>query len=190
MIVSTTSSAVSTPSQFKPTVAKMNLLEFSNILKKNSNCGITLALPDGTTAPAHFHITEVGAVSKSFVDCGGKRHSEQACVLQVWLANDYNHRIEAGKLARILNAASDLFDSQDVLPVEFEHEAPVLTRLPIDSAEVSGGQITFHLSLKKADCLAKDICIPKPDFTLPDIPEKTFPTKGLTGSVQVFNLKK
>ncbi|MFT7173124.1 MAG: hypothetical protein ACI9NQ_001344 [Paracoccaceae bacterium] len=184
MTVSTTSSAVSTPSQIKLTAAKMNLPEFSDLLKNNPTCGITLALPDGSFAPSHFHITEIGAVSKSFIDCGGKAHAEQACVLQVWLAHDYNHRIEAGKLARILDAAANLFTSHDV-PVEFEHEAPVLTRLPIDSAEVANKQITFHLSLKKADCLAKDICLPKPDFSLPQIP-----TKGLTSSVQIFNHKK
>ena len=157
----------------------MTLTEFSQLLLDHPDHGMILALPDGSTAPAHFHITEVGAVSKSFLDCGGKRHSEQACVLQVWVADDYDHRIQAGKLARILDAASGLFDSPDV-PVEFEHEAPVLTRLPIESVETEGDTIIFHLSLKKADCLAKDICLPKRDFSLPNIP-----ARGLTASIKV-----
>lgn len=162
----------------------MTLSEFSKLLLDHPNHGMTLALPDGTEAPAHFHITEIGAVSKSFLDCGGKSHSEQACVLQVWVADDYDHRIQAGKLARILKAASDLFESTDV-PVEFEHEAPVLTRLPIESVDTENDLLTFHLSHKKADCLAKDICLPKRDFSLPQIP-----TKGLSSSLQNFpNLK-
>lgn len=161
----------------------MTFSEFKKFLLDHSDHGITLALPDGSTAPAHFHITEVAAVSKSFVDCGGKRHSEQTCVLQVWVADDFDHRIQAGKLARILDIASDLFESTEV-PVEFEHEAPVLTRMPIESVETADKQITFHLSLKKADCLAKELCLPKRDFSLPDIP-----TKGLTGSIQVFKRK-
>jgi len=147
----------------------MTFSEFHQLLLDHPTYGITLALPDGSTVPPHFHITEVGAISKTFLDCGGKRHQEQSCSLQVWLAHDYNHRIEAGKLARILTAASDLFDTLDV-PVEFEHEAPSLTRLPIDSFQLTKKQITFQLSLKKADCLAKDICLPKPDFSLPSIP--------------------
>ncbi|MFT7444465.1 MAG: hypothetical protein ACI9AF_001369, partial [Granulosicoccus sp.] len=52
MTVSTTSSAVSTPSQIKLTAAKMNLPEFSDLLKNNPTCGITLALPDGSFAPS------------------------------------------------------------------------------------------------------------------------------------------
>jgi len=28
-------------------------------------------LPEGTYLPAHFHMTEVGLVTKHFVDCGG-----------------------------------------------------------------------------------------------------------------------
>lgn len=161
----------------------MTFSEFKQFLLDHPDHGIILTLPEGSSAPAHFHITEVAAVSKAFVDCGGRRHSEQSCVLQVWVADDFDHRIQAGKLARILDIAADLFDSTEV-PVEFEHEAPVLTRMPIDSVEAADKQITFHLSLKKADCLAKELCLPKHDFSLPDIP-----TKGLTGSVQVFNLK-
>ena len=159
----------------------MTYTEFQQVLLDHPTSGITLALPDGSTAPPHFHITEVAAVSKAFLDCGGTRHTEHACVLQVWLAHDYNHRIQAGKLAKILSAASDLLENLEV-PVEFEHEAPSLTRLPIDSYQVADGQITFQLSLKKADCLAKDICLPKPDFSLPQVP-----TTGLTGSLQSFN---
>ena len=29
-------------------------------------------LPDGDQIPAHYHITEVGHVTKRFIDCGGK----------------------------------------------------------------------------------------------------------------------
>lgn len=147
----------------------MTYSELCDLLSENQNAGITLTLPDGSKVPPHFHITEVGASSKKFVDCGGTEHHENTCTLQVWLAHDYNHRIQAGKLARILTASSKLFDSPDV-PVEFEHEAPVLTRLPIASYEITPGQITFSLLLKKADCLAKDICLPQPDFSLPDLP--------------------
>ncbi|YCM44255.1 DUF6428 family protein [Verrucomicrobiaceae bacterium 227] len=159
----------------------MNLPEFLELLKAHPNKGITLALPDGTTAPAHFHITEVGQLTRSFLDCGGKKHRVETCLLQVWTAQDYNHRIQAGKLANIVTLATDLFDDSNI-PVEFEHEAPVLTQMPITSFEVTNGQLVFNLTHKATDCLAKDICIPRPDFTLPDIPNS-----GLKSSTPVFN---
>lgn len=159
----------------------MNLTDFLKLLNAHPKKGITLALPDGTTAPAHFHITEVGQVTRSFLDCGGKRHRLESCLLQVWVAQDYNHRIEAGKLAKIVGLASELFSDTKV-PVEFEHEAPVLTQMPIASFEVEKDTLIFRLIHKATDCLAKDICLPKPDFTLPDIPNK-----GLKASIQVFN---
>jgi len=162
----------------------MNLADFSQLLADHPAHGIVLELPDGTTAPAHFHITEIGAISKAFLDCGGKSHTGQTCVLQVWVVDDYDHRIQAGKLGGILGKAQNLFDSAEI-PVEFEHEAPVLTRMPIESHQVDEHTITFHLSYKKADCLAKDICLPKRDFSLPDIPSGGLQEPG----VQVFSRK-
>ena len=159
----------------------MNLPHFLELLKTHPNKGITLALPDGTTAPAHFHITEVGHLTRSFLDCGGKKHRLETCLLQVWTAHDYNHRIQAGKLARIVELAFDLFSNTDV-PVEFEHEAPVLTQMPIASCDIQTDTLVFNLTYKAPDCLAKDICLPKPDFSLPDLPSKTIKT----GSFQIF----
>ena len=162
----------------------MNFANFHQLLDDHPDHGITLALPNGTEAPPHFHVTEVGAISKAFLDCGGKHHSEDFCVLQVWVADDYDHRIKAGKLATILDKARELFSSSEV-PVEFEHEAPVLTRLPIESHLVGDDKITFTLKLKKADCLAKELCLPKRDFSLPDIPSGV----RETGSARLFSLK-
>lgn len=162
----------------------MNFAEFQQLLESHPGHGITLALPDGTEAPSHFHITEVGAVSKVFLDCGGKHHAENFCVLQVWVADDYDHRIKAGKLAVILTKARELFDSMDV-PVEFEHETPILSRLPIRTYRVDEEMITFNLAFKKADCLAKDLCLPKRDFSLPGIPSRIAKTR----SIKTFSLE-
>ena len=32
---------------------------------------IAFQLPNGSLVPSHFHVTEVGKVSKHFIDCGG-----------------------------------------------------------------------------------------------------------------------
>ncbi len=153
----------------------MTFSEFYQLLESHPDHGITLTLPDQTQAPLHFHITEIASNSKVFIDCGGRKHSENSCILQIWVADDFDHRIKAGKLIKILTKARALFDSKDI-PVEFEHEAPVLTRLPIEDYMVDESVITFILYFKKADCLAKDLCLPKRDFSLPNIPSRSSAT--------------
>ena len=47
----------------------MLISEFISILLKTSD--LEFRFQDGKSVPPHFHITEVGLVSKKFVDCGG-----------------------------------------------------------------------------------------------------------------------
>jgi hypothetical protein len=145
----------------------MTIPRFIELLRGHPDHSISFVLPDGSFVAPHFHITEVGHLSKSFIDCGGKRHTSDSCLLQIWLADDTDHRLKASKLLGIFERSGDLLPSGD-LPVEIEHEAPVLTQLPITRCEVTGGSLNFHTELKHADCLAKDICLP--DFTLPALP--------------------
>ena len=58
--------------------------------------------PSGGFIPAHFHITEIGELSYKFIDCGGEVHSESVCLLQVWVANDVQHRMYPVKLRKIM----------------------------------------------------------------------------------------
>lgn len=153
----------------------MKTSDFLKLLRDHKDHGITFVLPDGSEAPAHFHITEVGYAVKSFLDCGGKKHSNGACLLQLWVADDTDHRLKAGKLAMIFERVEDLLPSME-LPVEIEHEAPVLTQLPINECEVTAGMLRFHTELKHADCLAKDICLP--DFSLPPLSGQSVCTQG------------
>ena len=145
----------------------MTTEDFLQHLRAHPDHGVRFVLPDSSEVPPHFHITEVGHATKSFIDCGGKRHTTGACALQVWLADDIDHRLKASKLAAIFERADGLLPTL-VLPVEIEHEAPVLTQLPLTRCEVADGQLRFHTELKQADCLAKDICLP--DFSLPALP--------------------
>lgn len=145
----------------------MNTQAFTELLEQHPNHGIELLLPDGTTAPAHFHITEVGHLSKSFIDCGGKVHRNESCLLQVWVADDIDHRVKTDKLLQIFGRASDVLPNME-LPVEFEYEAPVLTQLPLEGHEVVDGMLRLKLGVKHTDCLAKELCTP--DFSMPAIP--------------------
>lgn len=154
----------------------MTTSDFLSFLRAHPDHGISFVLPDGNEAPAHFHITEVGHLAKSFIDCGGKRHVRGACLLQLWIADDTDHRLKASKLLQIFSRADGLLPSTE-LPVEIEHEAPVLTQLPVTRCEVLDGTLRFHTEFKHTDCLAKEICLP--DFSLPGLPgQKSTCTPG------------
>jgi len=145
----------------------MTTAEFLKLLREHSGHGISFVLPDGSEVPLHFHITEVGHLAKSFIDCGGKRHTTSSCLLQIWIADDTDHRLKASKLLDIFERAGDLLPTKD-LPVEIEHEAPVLTQLPLTRCEATFDTLSFHTEFKHTDCLAKDLCLP--DFSMPAIP--------------------
>jgi hypothetical protein len=136
----------------------MNTTELKNILERNPDKKIRFILPDQSTIPAHFHITEVGHVRKDFIDCGGTQRSISTCLLQAWVAaNDEDHSLEAGKLARILTLAGKILPNGE-LPVEVEFEAPMISQFPVESAENTEEAVIFQLTTKHTDCLAKEQC--------------------------------
>jgi len=135
----------------------MNITELKDILKENPTKGIDFILPDKTSIPSHFHITEVGHVKKDFIDCGGTQRTVSSCVLQAWVADDEDHALNAGKLNFILNLAEKILPSDD-LPVEIEFESPYISIFPIESVAVAGTSIVFQLTTKHTDCLAKEKC--------------------------------
>ncbi|MGB1130162.1 MAG: DUF6428 family protein [Haloferula sp.] len=153
----------------------MNTQEFIDLLRSHPDHGVELRLPDGTTVPAHFHITEVGHHAKSFIDCGGKVHRNEATLLQVWVDQDVDHRVNTDKLLQIFGRAGDVLPDM-TLPVEFEYEAPVLTQMPLEGHEASDGMLRLSLGLKHTDCLAKELCVP--DFSMPAIPGTCAPGSG------------
>jgi hypothetical protein len=136
----------------------MNLAEFSQVISAHPDKLMRFVLPTGKSIPAHYHITEVGHVKKDFIDCGGTTRSTSACVLQAWLAaNDEDHRLEAGKLADIINLAAKILPAENV-PLELEYEAPIISQFTIGSTKVAGDAIVFYLEGKHTDCLAKESC--------------------------------
>lgn len=137
----------------------MNIAAFLSALRAHAGKPVSLLLPDGGFVPAHFHITEVGHVTKRFIDCGGTRRTLETCLLQTWVHDDVDHRLLAGKLAAIFDKAGDVLPHHD-LPVEIEYEDYVVAQFPVESAEVIDGALTFRLGLKHTDCLARGICLP------------------------------
>jgi hypothetical protein len=135
----------------------MTLDQFVAVLSGNPAAALHLMLPDGSFVPAHFHVTEVGRVHKDFIDCGGTVRSATTCVLQVWVAQDYDHRLDTAKLAHVIRLAAPLLKSSD-LPVEVEYENGVVSQFPVTAAEVTPSGVLLHLGTKHTACLAPQNC--------------------------------
>ena len=128
----------------------MKLSEFKNHLNKLTE--LNFVLENGTKVPAHFHITEAGLTTKHFVDCGGTERTEKNISFQLWVANDYEHKLSPQKLLSIINIADKLFSYND-LEVEIEYQMDTIGRFGVG---FNGGE--FVLISKTTDCLAKDKC--------------------------------
>lgn len=135
----------------------MRVSEFGRLLASAPAGRLHFMLPDGAFVPPHFHVTEVGRVRKEFIDCGGTRRSAESCVLQLWVADDHDHRLDAGKLGGILRLADPLLAGTD-LPLEVEYDLGYVTQLPVSAAEVTPAGLLIHLGGKHTDCLAPDRC--------------------------------
>lgn len=115
-------------------------------------------LPDGDQIAAHFHITEVGHVAKKFIDCGGTLHdTSDTCLLQTYVADDVDHRLQAGTFAKILQLGDQVLPHDD-LDVEVEYDCCVVAQYPIASTNFVGEHIDIQLGEKHTDCLAKARC--------------------------------
>lgn len=113
---------------------------------------LSLSLPNGTKVPAHFHITEAGLVTKHFIDCGGTIRIEKTINLQVWVANDVDHRLHSTKLKRILELAEPLFGNED-LEIEVEYQTETVGKYGLEFADHE-----FLLTPKFTNCLAQEKC--------------------------------
>lgn len=113
---------------------------------------LNFKLPDGTYVPVHFHVTEVGRITKNFVDCGGVERTEIVANFQLWEAGDYDHRLAPQKFLHILDISKKILGEDD-LPVEVEYQQFTIGKFGL---EFDGRD--FVLTCKQTACLAQDAC--------------------------------
>ena len=113
---------------------------------------VNFRLPSGEYLPPHFHVTEVGLVTKHFVDCGGTERKEKVANFQLWEAGDYDHRLAPQKFLHILNLSDKILGSED-LAIEVEYQQATIGKfgLTFDGTD-------FVLTPKQTACLAQDAC--------------------------------
>lgn len=135
----------------------MNLSEFTTVLQSAGDARVEFVLPDGTTVPAHYHVTEVGFVSKDFFDCGGTRRRDEYCALQLWVANDVEHGLIASKIASIIKFSEAVITRGDI-PVMVEYQRDSISRYAVASTQRVFGKLIISLSSVFTECLAPDRC--------------------------------
>lgn len=128
----------------------MKLNDFKKALRSLET--IQFILPSGLAVPSHFHVTEVGEVSKNYIDCGGTKRLEKKAVFQLWEANDYDHRLTPDKLLSIISLSEDQLALGD-LEIEVEYQSETIGKYGLDF----DGR-NFLLINQKTDCLAPDRC--------------------------------
>lgn len=113
---------------------------------------IIFKLPDGSVLPLHFHVTEVGLITKHFIDCGGTERKETVANFQLWEAGDYDHRLAPQKFLHILDISAPILGSED-LEIEVEYQQSTIGKFGLD---FNGSE--FLLVPKQTACLAQDAC--------------------------------
>jgi len=114
---------------------------------------LPFVLDNGQRVPDHFHVTEVGLVTRHFIDCGGTVRKERMVNFQLWVAQDEDHRLKPQKLLNIIGLSEHTLGDLDDLEVEVEYQAETIGRYQLEF----DGKV-FRLMAKRTDCLAKDNC--------------------------------
>lgn len=128
----------------------MKLSEIKQILPALDN--VEFQLENGTFVPEHFHVTEVGVVTKNFIDCGGVIRNERAVNFQLWDANDFEHRLKPNKLLHIIQLSEDKLNIEDLeIEVEYQNDT-------IGKYDLAFNGKSFILKNKITACLAQDAC--------------------------------
>lgn len=128
----------------------MKLSEFKKQLSTVTD--LNFVLPNGTLVPKHFHVTEVGQITKNFIDCGGTVRNEKVVNFQLWEANDFDHRLAPKKLNDIIALSEKVLGLEDG-EIEVEYQSDTIGKYGV---EFNGKD--FTLTSKQTNCLANDSC--------------------------------
>ncbi|WP_160139918.1 DUF6428 family protein [Chryseobacterium sp. c4a] len=128
----------------------MKLSEIKEILPTLEN--VEFQLENGTFVPEHFHVTEVGTVTKHFIDCGGTIRIEKVVNFQLWNADDFEHRLKPTKLLHIIKLSEEKLGIDDD-EIEVEYQNTTIGKFDL---EFNGKN--FVLKNKTTACLAQDAC--------------------------------
>jgi hypothetical protein len=129
----------------------MTLSEIKKILTNLD--AVIFQLPNKSFIPEHFHVTEVGIITKNFIDCGGKVREEKVVNFQLWEAADFDHRLAPQKLVNIIELSEKVLNISPELEIEVEYQGETIGKYGLNY-----NGIYFKLIPKITNCLAPDMC--------------------------------
>jgi Family of unknown function (DUF6428) len=128
-------------------------MKLSEIKKHLSTAkAVNFELENGAKVPQHFHVTEVGIVTKHFIDCGGTERTEKVANFQLWNANDFEHRLKPTKLLNIISLSEQKLGMED-LEIEVEYQTETISKYGVEFVNNA-----FVLTNLNTACLAMDKC--------------------------------
>jgi hypothetical protein len=133
----------------------MKFFDLHTALEKHPDTFLRLVLPDGGQVPAHFHVTEVGHVVKSFVDCGGVMGKNETVLLQTHVGQDTHHRLKSDRFAKILRLGERVLPHTQ-LEVEVEYDCCVVSQYPVIEVKPSAHHLDLILGERRTQCLAQE----------------------------------
>ncbi|MFM1947596.1 MAG: hypothetical protein RL207_1879 [Bacteroidota bacterium] len=133
---------------------------------------VSFQLPNGSSVPAHYHITEVGHVQKRFIDCGGTTRLEDRICFQLWEAEDFDHRLQAEKLMKIIELSERTLNLPDE-EIEVEYQGSTIGKY-----QLAWNGTSFELLSTTTACLAEDKCGIPPAKQKISLVELTLSTKS------------
>ncbi len=128
----------------------MKLSKIKAILPTLNN--VEFQLENGKFVPEHFHVTEIGVITKHFIDCGGNTRREKVVNFQLWDANDFEHRLKPTKLLDIISLCENKLGIEDS-EIEVEYQSTTIGKYDLD---LNGNN--FVLKNKQTACLANEAC--------------------------------
>ncbi|MFC6096564.1 DUF6428 family protein [Flavobacterium qiangtangense] len=128
----------------------MKLSQIKEILPNLEN--VAFQLENGKFVPEHFHVTEIGQITKNFIDCGGVIRKETVVNFQLWNADDFEHRLKPKKLLNIIQLSERKLGIEDS-EIEVEYQSETIGKYDL---EFNGEN--FILKNKTTACLAQDAC--------------------------------
>lgn len=138
----------------------MKLSQLKEILQNIDD--IKIKLPNNEFIPNHFHITEIWQINKTYIDCGWTKRIENTVSMQIWIANDFDHRLTPSKLSKIIEISYDFVVDWEI-EIEYQNETISKYWIAYDD------QWFFLLTPMFTNCLAQDKCGIKPS----ELPKKS-----------------
>jgi len=128
----------------------MKLLEVKKALESVKE--VKFQLPNGKMVPSHFHLTELGLLTRNFIDCGNTVREEKKVNFQLWEERDFEHRLAPTKLIGIIDSSMSILNLEN-LDVEVEYQEGTIGKYALD---FENG--VFILKNTLTACLAEDAC--------------------------------